>query len=131
MEPIEVRLTLPLKLGAVVASKADVQKAAAKANVKIASVATPKEARGTFRDFGATAVVLLGTVAAGAAVKGLFDVIKTVVQEAYKTHRQKQAHQHEQNMLMLKIGEKTTEIDLDQKLEDIEALIAGLEQQIG
>lgn len=131
MEPIEIRLTMPLELGAAVASKPEVQKAVANGVMKIVSVATPREASGTFHDFGATAVVLLGTAAAGAAVKGIFDVIKTVVQEAYKTHRQKQSHERAQKMLMLKLGEKTAEINLEDELEDIQALIAALEQEIG
>lgn len=132
MEATTIRLTLPAELGAIVVSNPDVQsKLNTNDDVTVASIATPSDATGTFRDFGATAIAILGTVAAATAVKGVFDIIKTVIIESHKTYRHRLSQRHEMRKLVLSLGEMETTIDLDDRLEDIEAKLSELEAQAG
>lgn len=129
-EVVEISLGMPAELGALVVARDTVQ-TTLKVNrgVRIVPTARERDVGGAFRDFGATALAILGTAAASAAVKGIFDVIKTAVIEAHKTRRQLYSERHEFRKLVLVLGHSKTEINLDDSLQQIERMLNELEEE--
>ena len=93
----------------------------------VRSEAVDRDAGGAYQDFGATALVLLGTPAVIAGVKGLFSVIRTAIAEAHKTRRRRSSEDHEYRKLVLVLDAKREEIDLAAEADVIEARVAALE----
>jgi hypothetical protein len=125
---IEIRLTLPVELGAAVVASDAVQAALAEMpEVRSGSVAVDARMPDTFHDAGATAVIILGAPAVIAGVKGVFDVIRTAIVEAHKTRRTEAGYRHELRKLLLTAGSKRLEIDLDEELPQIESRVAEIE----
>jgi len=111
---------MPAKLGSRVASRQSVRQAVSEnPGLQVRSVGSEDIEGGAFKDFGATLVLLAGTAAGVAAVKGVFEVIKTVIQEAYKARRERYAADAELRTIQLVLEHKTTEFDLDQPLETL------------
>jgi len=130
MATVEIALSMPVELGAEVVTGPSMQ-AALKATPAVRIVSgTGRAADGAaYEDFGAFTVALFGTAGAVAGIKGIFDVIRTAVSEAYQTRREQQAQQHELRKLILVLGARRDEIDLDRDLDDIERQIDELEQE--
>ncbi|MGN6792318.1 MAG: hypothetical protein ACTHJW_07990 [Streptosporangiaceae bacterium] len=130
MDEIQISLTMPVELGAEVLSAPDVSEAIGGVDgVRVVTGSDGRQAGAAFVDFGATAIAILGSAAAVAGIKALFGVIKTAVEQAYKTHRERQAQNHELRKLILILGNKRNEIDLDQRAEQINERIAQLERE--
>lgn len=127
-----ISLQMPSDIGAIVAASDNVQQALHKNPIAgVISTSTPEDNAGTLRDLGATTVAILGTAAAVTAVRGLFDVLKIAIAEAYKTRRQRLTEEHEERMLKLIMdGQKTLEINLDSELKDIIAQIDEAEEGV-
>jgi hypothetical protein len=126
MSEVTVQLELPAELGADVLSGEDVQGLLSQTpDVTLRSVA-PTGGSAAHHDFGATLLVIAGTAAAGSAVKGIFDVVITVIREAHENRRQKRQHEHEGRMLALNVGETRHPIDLDRSLAELEQQIDKL-----
>lgn len=89
-------------------------------DLEVKSIGSEDIEGGAFRDFGATLILLAGTAAGAAAVKGIFDVIKTVIQEAYRARRERYAADAELRTVELVLAHKRAEFDLDEPLEKIE-----------
>lgn len=121
MGSIHVSLYMPAKLGSRVISRQSVRDAVF-ANPSIAqqTVGSEEAQEGAFKDFGATLIALAGTAAGVAAIKGLFDVIKTAIQEAYKARRERYSTDANLKKVALLISQKRTEFDLDKPLETLE-----------
>ena len=131
MADMEISLQMPAGLGAIVTATNDVQTALQRnQHVHVRPMSIDQDASGAFRDFGATAIAILGTASAAAAIKGLFEVIKTAVIEAHKTHRQKMTQEHELKKLFLAIGKREIELDLDNDIQAITECLGGLEQEM-
>lgn len=130
MDEIEISLTMPVELGAEVLTAPLVSEAISGVDsVRVVSRSDGRQAGAAFEDFGATAIAILGSAAAVAGIKALFGVIKTAVEQAYKTHGERQAQDHELRKLILILGNKRNEIDLDQRAEQINERIAQLERE--
>jgi hypothetical protein len=130
MASVEISLSMPSELGAEVVTSRSVQAALnASPGVRVASGADRKADGSAYEDFGAITVALFGTAGAVAGIKGIFEVIRTAIIEAHKTRREHQAQQHELRKLILVLGARRDEVDLDRDLADIERQIAGLEQE--
>lgn len=130
MANIEVSLQMPTKTGSAIVASTVVQEALREhPDVKVQSVGVKKEKGGAFQDFGATAVAILGTAAAVAAVKGLFAVIRAAIMEAHRTSRERQKQEHERRKLVLVIQARQEEIDLDRTKAELEAQVSRLEQE--
>jgi hypothetical protein len=130
MDEVQVSLTLPVELGAEVLTHPGVQEAlSGAANVRVLSSSDPRETGAAFEDVGAIAVAILGSAGAVAGIKALFGVIKTAIEQAHQTRRERQAQEHELKKLILVLGRKRNEIDLDQSLEQIERRVAELERE--
>ena len=112
---------MPSKLGGRVVSREAVKKAVSEnPAIKIQSVGSNDVEEGSFKDFGATLLLLAGSAAGVAAIKGIFDVLKTVIQEAYKARRERYAADAELRKIELVLGHKRTEFDLDEPLDTLE-----------
>jgi hypothetical protein len=130
MYEIEISLTMPIELGSEVLTAPDVLEALSGVDgVKVVSSSDGRQAGAAFEDFGAIAVAILGSAAAVEGIKALFGVIKTAVEQAYQTRRERQAQDHEMRKLILILGHERNEIDLTQRHEQIEARIAQLERK--
>jgi hypothetical protein len=127
---VDVTLRLPTELGASVVSRAVVRERLAESGLAIRSESRPLEDSAALRDFGAVFIALAGTAAASAAAKGLFDVLKTVVSEAYSTRRARFAEEARFRRLELLLGQRSEVIDLDATLEDILARLDVLEAEL-
>jgi hypothetical protein len=80
---LQLGVRLPAELAAAVISKEAVATALRHTpDVRIERESTASDRSGALRDFGATAIAILGTAAAVAAVKGFFSVVRTVVKES-------------------------------------------------
>lgn len=122
MSSIEVSLYMPAELGSRVISRQSVRDAvSANPDITQQTVGSGEVQEGAFKDFGATLIAVAGTAAGVAAVKGLFDVIKTAVQEAYKARRERYAADANLKKIALLIAHRRTEFDLDAPLASLEA----------
>lgn len=129
MDEIEISLTFPIELGAEVLTEPAVSEAINGTDgVRVVSGQDGRQSGGAFEDFGAVTVAILGSAGAVAGIRALFGVIKTAVEQAYQIRRERQAQEHELRKLILILGHKRNEIDLDQGHEQIEARIAQLER---
>ena len=130
MNDISVALEMPIELGRIVVSS-PVVRACLDNNpdAKVRSQAAARDAEGAYRDFGATALLVLGTPSAVAAVTGLFAVIRTAIKEAHKTLRERQNQDHEMRKLVLILGAKREEIDLAKDLKEIDTRVDELEHE--
>jgi hypothetical protein len=126
-ESLEISLVIPIELGADVISK---PKVVAQLNdtpgVTVVSSSNHNSSSGAYRDVGGTAVVLLGTAVAVAAVRGLFDLLKTVIHEAYETRRSRDMQQHEMRILLLRVAGVEHLLDLNLSIETIDSELARL-----
>ena len=133
MATIDMSLTMPAELGAIVAATEDVQAAIhGNPDMKVLSTGSEAYEGGAFQDFGATLLLILGTAGGAAAVTGIFSVIKTAIIEAHKTRRQLYAQRHDLRKILLSVGLKRIEIDLSQEVEEIERVVnqAGQEAEV-
>ncbi|MFA7007141.1 MAG: hypothetical protein WC429_24100 [Verrucomicrobiia bacterium] len=122
---------MPSKLGSIVVSSTKFQAALHRtSDVYVGPLAEPADAGGTFRDFGATAIAILGTPVALAAVKELFGLIRLAIQEAHNTRRSQDKHRLELAKMMLIMGNKHVAINLDSDLHQIEAIVADVEAEV-
>ena len=132
MTGILVGLEMPIEFGAVVVSSSAVQESLRdNPGAMVCSQSMSRDVGGAYQDSGATALLVLGTPTAFAAVKGLFSVIRTVISEAHKTQRARQSQEHELRKLVLILGEEREKIDLAMSLEEIETRVDMLERQAG
>lgn len=130
MNAILVTLEIPIHLGRVVISSPVVQASLDNnLDVKVRSRHTGREQEDPYRDFGATTLLVLGTPSAVAAVTGVFSVIRTVIKEAHKTRREHQGQDHEMRKLVLILGVRRGEIDLDKDLVEIETHVEEFEHE--
>ncbi len=126
----EISLTMPVDLGAQVIADQGVQSALQKnEGIRVGSIATKRDAGGAFQDFGATAIAILATPAAAAAITGLFKVIKVAIEEAHKTRRLQYAQRHDLKKLVLSLGQKDYTINLEDNLQTIERRVTELENE--
>ena len=126
MKSVEISLVMPSKLGGRVMSRQSIRQAVSESpGLQTKSVGSEEIEEGVFRDFGATLVLLAGTAAGLAAVRGFFDVIKTVIQEAYRTRRERYGADAELRKIKLLLAHETTEFDLDEPLENLEKQLEG------
>jgi hypothetical protein len=127
---ISVALEMPIELGRIVVSS-PVVRASLDNNpdARVRSQAAARDAGGAYRDFGATALLVLGTPSAVAAVTSLFAVIRTAIKEAHKTLRERQGQDYEMRKLVLILGAKREEIDLAKDLQEIETRVDELEHE--
>jgi hypothetical protein len=130
MNDISVVLEMPVQLGRIILSS-PVVRASLDNNpdAKVRSRSARSDPEGANRDFGATALLVLGTPSAVAAVTSLFAVIRTAIQEAHKTIRERQGQDHEMRKLVLILGARRDEIDLAKDLKEIERRIDELEHE--
>jgi hypothetical protein len=120
MKSIDISLIMPSALGSRVMSRDTVMKAMAQnRNLHLQSVGSDDVESGSFKDMGATLVQLLCPKTTEAAVKGVCDVLKTVVKEAFETWRQRYQTKAELQKLVLLLGTKRTELDLSMPLEKL------------
>lgn len=132
MGQLDIQLVMSSEFGAAVVSRNSVS--AAIGNQPELRV-VPKQAQArsalAYHDFGATALAILGTAAGVAAVKGIFQVLNTVVREAFETYRQRQAQKgpaqkKDVPILVLKLGAEEQEIDLRKHLDEVTARLNEL-----
>lgn len=117
-----VELICPSDIGAQVISRSDIQSMIQDhPGICFAPFNNSSLSEGAMHDFGATAIAIMGTAATAAAVKGTFDVIKTIIIELHKSNREKRVQEHEARILMLKIAAVEHRIDLNDALEKITA----------
>lgn len=130
MNAIPVTLEMPIQLGRVVISSPVVQASLDdNLDVKVRPRRTGSERGNAYRDFGTTTLLVLGTPSAVAAVTGVFSVIRTVIKEAHKTRREHQGQDHEMRKLVLILGTRRSEIDLDGDLVEIETHVEEFERE--
>jgi hypothetical protein len=130
MNELEISLTMPIGLGAEVLTAPGVRDALSGVDgIQVVSRSDGRQAGGAFEDFSATAIAILGSAGAATGIKALFGVIKTAVEQAHQIRREGQAQDHELRKLVLILGHKRSEIDLDQRAEQIQARIAQLERE--
>ena len=130
MDDISVALEMPIQLGRIVVSSPAVQAALDNnPDAKVRSQSAGTDPEGAYRDFGATALLVMGTPSAVAAVTSLFAVIRTAIKEAHKTLRERQGQEHEMRKLVLILGASRDEIDLAKDLKEIEMRIDELERE--
>lgn len=127
MNSMEISLIMPSKLGSRVVSRETVMKAVSeKPDLKIQSVGSDDVEKGAFKDFGATLLILTGSAAGATAMKGIFDVLKTVIQEAYRARRERYATDAELRKIELLLEHKRTEFDLDEPLATLEKQLESI-----
>jgi len=120
MNSIDISLVMPSNLGSRVVSREVVRKAVSEnPSLQLRSVGSEDVRSGAFKDFGATLLLLTGTAVGVAAVEGIFNVLKTVIQEAFETWRQRYAANAEFRKLVLLLGHRRTELDLSEPLETL------------
>ncbi len=130
MDDISVALEMPIQLGRIVVSSPVVQASLYDhPDAKVRSQSAGSDPEGAYRDFGATALLVLGTPSAVAAVTSLFSVIRTAIKEAHQTVRERQGQDHEMRKLVLILGARRDEIDLAKDLKEIEMRIDELERE--
>jgi hypothetical protein len=128
MAPTEITLTMPVELGAQVMSKPAVEEAVKAAKgVRVQATAPDRRADGTFEDASAVLLMIMATPAAAAAIKGIFDLLRTVITEAHRTRREEAAHRHDLRKVLLTIGATRTEIDLREDLSQVQRRVDELE----
>ena len=124
-----ITLEMPIQLGRAVISSPVVQASLDRnPGTRVRSRSAGNDPDGASRNFGATALLILGTPSAAATVTGIFAVIRTAVKEAHKTRRELQQQDHEVQKLVLVLGGRRDEIDLASDLKEIETRIDELEQ---
>jgi hypothetical protein len=130
MDEVQISLVFPVELGAEVLSSPSVQDAlSGAAGARVLSSSDPRQTGAAFEDFGAIAIAILGSAGAVAGIEALFAVIKTAIEQAHQTRRERQAQEHELRKLILVLGHKRNEIDLDQSLEQIQRRVAEVERE--
>jgi hypothetical protein len=131
MAEISVALEMPIALGRSVVASPTVRSALDNSPyARLTSRPAQRDVEGAHRDFGATALLVLGTPSAVAAVTGLFAVIRTAIREAHLTIRDRQSQLHDLQKLVLVLGARREEIDLAKDLEEIEARVDELEHEV-
>ena len=130
MNDISIALEMPIQLGRLVVSS-PVVRASLDNNpdAKVRSWSGGSDPDDAYRDFGATALLVLGTPSAAAAVTSIFAVIRTAIKEAHKTLRERQGQDYEMRKLVLILGARRDEIDLAEDLKEIETRIDELEHE--
>lgn len=117
----EVVLELPAEPGAEILGREVVQHALRGAHgVRVWSEAVSQSESQDYHDFGATLLLVAGTPVAAAGVKGIFDIIKTVISEAQENRRQRREHEHELHLLRVRVGGELHELDLARPLAELE-----------
>lgn len=130
MNDISVALEMPIQLGRIVVSSPAVRASLdSNPDAKVRSRSGGSDPENAYRDFGATALLVMGTPSAVAAVTSLFAVIRTVIKEAHKTLRERQSQDYEMRKLVLILGARRDEIDLAKDLKEIETRIDELEHE--
>ena len=126
----EIQLTFSAKFGSDVLSsdKADTSVKASEA--RVVPIASAPNSLSAHHDFGATVIAVLGTAATVAAVKGLFGLFKTLVEEAHKTKRLRYAQEHEARMLLMSTAHEQLKIDLDEPLDVVLSQVAQFEDRV-
>lgn len=118
---MEIEVIIPGEISSAVLSQTEILQSAQTLGVKITPISNSKNRPIlSHNDFGATAVAVLGTAAAGAAVKGLFDLFKTIIIETQKTKRQNLTQEYELQILKLRIDNKIHKFDLNKSIPEIE-----------
>jgi hypothetical protein len=130
VDDISVALEMPIELGRIVVSSPAVRTSLDNnPDAKVRSQSAGSDSEGAYRSFGATALLILGTPSAVAAVTSLFAVIRTAIREAHKTLRERQDQDYEMRKLVLILGARRDEIDLAKDLKEIEMRIDELERE--
>jgi len=129
MTTISVSLEMPIDLGSSVVASPSVQASLrAHPEARVVAKGESRDVGGAYQDFGATAILVLGTPALAAGVKGLFSVIRTAIVEAHTTRREKSRQDHEIDKLVLVLDAERNEIDLGESMDDLQARLDALEQ---
>ncbi len=121
---IKVCFRIPEPHGANVLSVPETLDRLEQLDLRIAPLADPAESCRGLGDAGALGIALVGSVVGAAAVKGLFDLLQTLLREAGELRRMEATQQHERAIAVLTIAGSTTNLDLDNLESAMEQLTA-------
>jgi hypothetical protein len=129
MPDLSVKLTFPADIGALVVSRPSVRAQCEDMGAKVHSESGAKASAVGHHDFGATTIAIIATAGGAAAIKGLFDLLNTVVKEVYQMKREKRAQEHELQKLLLQLGNEAHAIDFAAGREGVEHQLESLRQR--
>ena len=131
METAHVHLEMSTDLAVQVVPRAAVQQALrANPNITVQSIGQPSIDQLAHHDFGATILIIAGTAAGIAAIEGLFSLIRTVVEQASESSRQRRQHKHDIQMIRLKVNEQECTIDVSRPVAELRAVVAELQKTL-
>lgn len=127
----EVQLALPGAIGSVVFSSPQTADGLQELGLRVMSLGDNGATPGSHHDLGALTTTLVGSVVGAAAVKGLFDLLQTIVREACAFRRQQLTHKQEleKARLVLNGSERLIELDKPEVAQrQLQALLRAVQE---
>ncbi len=120
----DIRLIVPQELGSAILADQQLQQLIQDTSgVTVETHTDSGSAAEEFRDPVTVLIAIAATPAAVAAVKGLFELFKVIVKEAYETRRKRMEHEHEYKKLQLELGQRSIDLPLDQDQEVVFSIL--------